>query len=307
MINFVVPKENTEVVSCYTNVIKAFINPILPHLKCKYQTANEAYNDAVNVIFFTEDGVFKEINADKTNGINVFMSHGIADKNWRTFARTDKFDYVFTSGDLWKEKLIKQGMNPDKILINGYTRLEETYKKQDTYEKKCKDKKTILFAPTHNNYYDNICIYDRYADLMELVKDKYNVLISNHPHNKDSRQITSDEYLEADVVIADFGSTIYEALSLDKPVVFLDYLVGNTICEKSNGSFEQYIYMNKIGYHASDINDAVFLIDEAINCGVDRISIEFINGILPKELRGNSGIITAKYLMEIDKKLQRDV
>jgi hypothetical protein len=79
----------------YKNVLNSMIDPILFYLK-NYSISNDCIENAINIHFFNEQKYYYE----KLNikGINVFMSHGIADKNWRNYERVKFFDYVCVSG-----------------------------------------------------------------------------------------------------------------------------------------------------------------------------------------------------------------
>jgi CDP-glycerol glycerophosphotransferase (TagB/SpsB family) len=313
MINFIQLKRKTDTCSLvYTKVVEKFINPILPYLD-NYTISHTTKEDAVNVIFFVEEHVFKDIEAERGKGINVFMCHGIADKKYRDFSRIKKFDYVFVNGDAWVDKLVKQGMSRDRILVNGYTRIEDTYNLKDTYVKKYNDKKTILFAPTHTGC---VTTYGKLDSVIEKLEPKYNVLVSSHPNNKQTREPSTNQYLEADVVVGDFGSSMYEAWSLGKPCVFADWVAGKPkvfgdrsivdIATKSfTGSFEDYIYRNQIGRHANNEDEFIKMIDIACEEGITNEEVSFIDGIFKKELRGNSGKVTASLLKELDNKLKK--
>lgn len=58
--------------------------------------------------------------------------------------------------------------------------------------------------------------------------------------------------------------------------------------------------MNDIGYHANGFVDLVFMIEEAMNNGIDDGVSEFMEGILPGRLRGCSGKVIAKFLIGLD-------
>lgn len=300
----------------YKKVINKFIEPILPYLDkygITYDINLECKNNAVNVLFFVEEGFCKKVKMYETNGINIVMIHGIADKGYRNFASVNKFDYVFTNGDLWVKKYISQGLNPEKILLNGYTRIEETYNNRHEYIKKYNNgKKTILLAPTHTNC---VTTNNKLNEIMDTLKDRYNIIESPHPYNKESIEPTGEEYLEADVVIVDFGSSIYESWTFDKPVVFADWIEGKPTVFKNKsirdiaingfkGSFESYIYESNIGRHA--LNETMFseMIEDACINGITQKERDFIDGIFNKNLRGDSGRVTASFLLEIHGKLK---
>jgi len=285
----------------YGNILKAFIDPIIANLnESEYTISKTTMSKAVNVIFFTEEKIFEKIGAKGDNRINVFITHGIADKNWRTAKATEKFNYVFVTGDAWKKKLIDNGMSKEKIYVGGYSRMDNIFNMKDTYKKQNNNgKKTILFAPTHNA---SVTTYGKLDNVINVLKQDYNVLISEHPYNKKNKKVTNNEFLEADIIVGDFGSSMYEGWALGKPSVLADWIMKNGIHQQYKGSFEDYIYQNGIGYHAMNEKHFIDLIHNASKNGITSTEINFIDGIFNKDLRGNSGKITAEMLREIRNK-----
>lgn len=295
MINFVVPN------SIYNKVVLSFVEPIIPHVK-QYSINNTAINNAINVIFFTENNYFNKHCKSLKNTKNVFITHGIADKNWRNAQKTAKFDYVFVSGDLWVDKLTKEGMCENKIKLGGYTRLDNIYNQKDTYVKTFDNgKKTILFAPTHNS--TRATSYNKLNDIIDSLKSQYNIIVSEHPANREDKSVTSNQFLEADVVVGDFGSSMYEAWTLGKPSVLPSWFMRDVIGSTFPSSFEDYIYKNSIGYHANSPTEFVNLIEKACNEGITKREVDFIDGIFNKDLRGCGGKATGDILLEIEKEL----
>jgi len=281
----------------YKNVLNSMIDPILFYLK-NYSISNDCIENAINIHFFNEQKYYYE----KLNikGINVFMSHGIADKNWRNYERVKFFDYVCVSGNLWYDKLCKQGMDKRKILITGYTKLDPIFKGK--YGKQNNDKPKILYAPTHNlkgwSVSGNASSYPEFLKYLDELSKDFEIIESYHPANNEG-QITFKPLIDADVVISDCSSIIYEAWALDKPVVFPDWLVKKEIQKVFRYSFEDYIYGKQLGYHASNTDELLELIKIAYENGIDKSAKVFIENIFPKELRGKSGLVTAQTLMRI--------
>ncbi|MGE5415323.1 MAG: hypothetical protein ACM3UZ_00895, partial [Acidobacteriota bacterium] len=122
---------------------------------------------------------------------------------------------------------------------------------------------------------------------------------SLHPFNKTDHQPTSKQLIDADVVISDIGSLVWEAWALDIPVVFPDWLVKERVLEKWPGSLTAKLYNDGIGYHADTLEQLPEKIDLALQRGITDAEKEIIDGVFPLELRGISGKVTALHLQHI--------
>jgi hypothetical protein len=65
------------------------------------------------------------------------------------------------------------------------------------------------------------------------------------------------------------------------------------------GSFEAQVYSERIGYHVDQPEDLHTVVQQALQHGITTKEEEFIEGILPRTLRGVSGIATARELMKL--------
>jgi CDP-glycerol glycerophosphotransferase (TagB/SpsB family) len=270
----------------YKNILDIFINSITKHLlPSDYIITGKFDKSCLNVTFFIESFFVHK---------HALIVHGLADKNYRNHPSINNFDYIFVSGELWKQKLISQGVNKNKIYITGFVKLDPLF--NDEYTKNKYDKPVILYAPSHTNCPSLQGKFEQYLDILST---KYHVLNSVHPYNKEDKKPTMQSLVDADVVISDCSSIIYESLSLGKPVVFADWLIKDEILNIYSNSFEEYIYKNNIGYHAKNFKEFIKQIDYALINGIDQKTEIFIEGIFPKCLRGNSGKTTAQILMEL--------
>lgn len=293
MINFI----NRATGWFYGNVLRSMIDPIKKHLpdcsESRYCT------DGINVHFFRE----KKSYFDKfeLKGKNVFISHGIADKNWRNAEFMDRFDYVFVSGPMWVDKLVKQGLSKDSIFIVGYTKLDPIF--QGDYQKANDNKKRILWGPTHNLRgwtSRNASSHPFLEPFLKQISSEYEIVTAPHPANAKGN-ITMQSLVNSDVVISDCSSVIYEAWALGKPVVFPDWLVKNDVIRLYPNSLEEQIYQEGIGYHVKEPEQLNAVIERALSEGITKREVEFIDGIFPPELRGKSGKATADVLEKIDR------
>lgn len=280
----------------YLKVLDSIIDPIIKYLPYgTYQKGTAFQDDMLNVSFFCEHIPHEG---------SIFLCHGIADKNYHNGGRVKDYDYIFVSGDSWKQKMLLQGVPQEKILINGYTKLDPLFNecRKIIYND---DKIRVLYAPTHNMLmyqdpgHNGVSCFPRLnKHLLSPPKD-IEVMTSIHPANKVSKKETSDVYNLCDVVISDVSSVVYEALALDIPVVFPDFLVKEPVFRVYPDSFEYQIYNEGIGYHANSVEHMWELIREAKQKGLDWKTVKFIDGIVNRETRGNAGEITAKELLRL--------
>ncbi len=283
--------------TAYVNVLASIISPITEHMSPDQYTITQArlcedntwkyeeQGDSLNVFFFVE----------QAPGNGVFISHGIADKNWRNADAVSSFDYVFVSGPLWADKLVRQGMDREKIYIAGYTKLDPIF--QGKIQRREREKSTVLWAPTHDSIRE-VSTYGRFEEYLPEIERLYDVETAVHPYN-DEAEITMQSLVDADAVIADSGSILYEAWALGKPVVFPDWLVKDAVTSLWPGSFEDLIYRQRIGYHARDIVELISMLGSAIKLGMTPAAGELIEGIFPTKLRGTSGHVTSSILLRL--------
>jgi CDP-glycerol glycerophosphotransferase (TagB/SpsB family) len=269
----------------YSMIVDSFISQIIPHLEdYVYDIPRKG---RVNVCFF---------HGDRKKKGKVFISHGIADKNWRDAKKVKGFDYVFVSGPLWVDKLTRQRLPGDKIIVAGYAKLDPIFRGE--IKRRPGDKKRILWAPTHGAIRSVSSCY-RMEQYLTRLPDDMELCISYHPANKKDKNITMQLLADADVVIGDSGSIAYEAMAMGKPVVYPDWLVKQGILAAFKGSFEEEIFQRGIGFHAAGPGDLIRTLRHAIESGIDDKTKNFIDGIFPPYLRGTSGKATADALRRI--------
>ena len=288
MINFILPNMEK-----YKLLLDEYINPIIDNLnKDKYKISDFAQEDCLNVHFFSEREYKNWVGFV---GKNIFIPHGIADKNSRNFDNTGDFDYLIVSGEYWKQKHILQGVNHEKIIIGGYPKMDNMFKlKKNTY-----NKPMILWCPTHNfSTHLNLTTYPDFINYInDIPFDDFIFKISQHPANKYNLKPTKQELIDADIIISDSGSMIYEAFTMNKHVIFPDWIVKDNILRVYNNTFESQIYEEDIGMHANSIEE---LLEFCYNPVFDKKIKKFIDGIFQKELRGKSGKAIAEILERKD-------
>lgn len=289
IINFIVPSE------CYGNILYSLINPILSYLP-NYTISKECIDNAINVHFFREEGYKKNVGLAKSKTINVFEAHGLACKNWHNSRHVQPFSCVFVSGQSLVDKYKKQGLTNTEVFITGYTKLDPIF--NGTYIKQKYDKPVVLFAPTHKTIED-VSLQDRFDSCLQKIEKEYVLICSQHPVYSESHNPTLQALCDADVVISDTSSLVYEAWSLGKHVIFADWLIKDGVIKYFPNSFESQIYCNNIGLHLE--NDSLLMnnIEYALNHPIQQNVIDFIDGIFSPELRGHSGKKHAEKLIEL--------
>jgi len=273
-IRFLVRKGNYEIVD------RAHVEPILEHLEggeIAYGPTSEALNVSLSWEVFPK--------------ADVFLSHGLADKNWRNADKMSGYGYILVSGPAWKEKLIGQGISPDAISVVGYPFLDPVSDLERSRE-------LLVWAPTHKAT-SEVTTEGRFSEaLVDRLGKEFPLEIVSHPVG--SKRLSRDVLPRAAVVIADAGSTLYEAWAFGIPVVFPDWLVKEAVLKKWPGSFEAAIYERGLGWHANSEGELIDLVREVWKTGELGTGVEeFMEGILPSELRGCSGEVAAKELTRL--------
>lgn len=280
-INFIIPNP-----SFYTNVIRSIIDPIRIHLPDSV-ISEVAIEDAVNVHYFREEEYLDSVHFDK--GTSVFMSHGIAAKNWRDAQYMKPFDYVCVPGPMWKNKLIDDGIPAEQLLEVGFPKLDPIFQGKLYRTQTFKPHKTVLYAPTHARGFPECSSYPGFMDLIGRFPKDFQVISSPHPVHKKSQMPTLQELVDADAIISDASSIIFEAWALSKPVIFPDWLVKDGILDFWPDSFLAEIFRKNIGYHAESFGELIEYVHLAFEQGIDREAKAFIDEYFPCWLRGSSG------------------
>ena len=244
---------------------------------------------------------------------DVFFSHGIGDKNYWKGNKIQDYKYVFVPGPAWENRMRNTGYKGE-IFICGYTKLDpliNIQKQKESIKKNSKPK--ILWAPTHGYHSNNKgrSSYPAFLRYIDQIPNDYDVITSLHPtskmHNQKKQLPTTNELLEADIVIADAGSTLYEAWILEKPVIFPDWICAKDIMnnfKKDYTNFEYQIYSKQIGYHAKSMEHMIKLFDIALSDGMRDLENEFIEDIYPSNIRGKAGEIAAKQILDLADRLK---
>ena len=267
---------------------------------------DRAYREgAVNFTLFIRD------HAD------VILSHGLADK--RYFFRREEgrprdrminsFQHVLVPGVWMKDRLLEAEdvtLQPNQVHVVGWPRLDLLIEQQAAYRTadlpRTERRPRVLWAPTHDYrkrgpQQRSTSSYPDFERYLPALEELFDVQVALHPRNRKDKRPTSDQLLWADYVVSDFGTMVYEAWALGKPVFFPYWIMGELIVEYLKGSAEAQIFSQRIGYHADSIDELVAMLREDPKVGGDVTT--FMADYLDPTTIGTSGRRTAELLDDI--------
>ncbi|WP_434566499.1 CDP-glycerol glycerophosphotransferase family protein [Vibrio chagasii] len=287
----------------YQKVQKSISHPIAIHLDKKNFLSTSLYHPkCINFTYFIRQEA------------DVLMSHGVADKNYLSMKDTDgrminKFEHIFVPGPWLKKKLLSLDgvkLSPEQIHVVGWPRLDVLLAQRKLYLKKSnvtEKKMNVLWAPTHDYRKrgaekESTSSYPKFEEYTVEMSQKYHYTVALHPRNRKSKAATESSLSEADFVVSDFGTMVYEAWALGIPVIFPRWILKDRVIKYVKGSAEAYIFENNIGLHADSIEDVHRFISEGKPVGED--VKEFMQEYLPSEYLGQSGRLIAEKLSDIN-------
>lgn len=309
--NFCYDSSNQHKGNAYIYAIEALSGPIKEYLN------NSTYLEkpgpgpdgkAVNIRYFSSMRINQQ-GKTRVGPHDVFYSHGIADKRYWIGSRIKEFKYAMVPGPAWTKRMKNTGYTGE-IFEVGYTKLDPIFKaKKLKKDIKQSDEINVLWLPTHGycNKNKGRSSFPEFLKHLGELDSRFNFIHSMHPTTKKGenkkQNPTLKEYLNSNVVIiADAGSTLYEAWALDIPVVFPDWICKKDILNQfknDKDNLEYMIYNKSIGYHAKNIKEMNRMIEKAATNGMKDEEKEFIENIFPKKYHGNSGKRAAKILTDI--------
>lgn len=244
---------------------------------------------------------------------DVVMSHGVADKNymWTRDGQGKRFanqrQHLLVPGPWLRDRLLASGaihLGPDQIHIVGWPRLDALLAEVPRPGRRLfgEPKPRVLWAPTHNRRKrgetarstSSFPVFENY--LRALSRFAW-VDVSVHPSNRTDRTPTGASMPRADIVIADFGTTVYEAWALGKPVIFPRWLLADRISEYMPHTAEAHIFGNRIGYHPDSFDEMVDIVKSRPVITPDVTA--FIDDYLDPQYLGRSGARVAEVLTEL--------
>lgn len=249
----------------------------------------------------------------------VLMSHGVADKRYLFISGGEgparhrlinERKHVLVPGEWLKRRLLRHRgveLRDDQVHCVGWPRLDRLLRQQQALaatrvNAEPASRKKLLWAPTHDKNRrgeerDSTSSYPEFEQHLPALRELFDVDVSVHPRNRKSKKPTLNKLLEADIVVSDFGTMVYEAWALGKPVIFPHWLVGERIIHHLHGSAEAEIFSKRIGLHADSIDDLIGMAETATS--PDANVMAFLNEYLDPRYTGSSGARIAQLLLTL--------
>ncbi|AUQ68767.1 CDP-glycerol glycerophosphotransferase family protein [Phaeobacter inhibens] len=117
-------------------------------------------------------------------------------------------------------------------------------------------------------------------ELKALLAPHCDLRISLHPSNRHNKAPVTNDLLDADLVISDYSSVLYEAWAIGKPVAFPRWLFGDRIIAHAPYSAEGHILQNRIGLHPEtpeELRSLLQAVPPAPGDDVDRFMDDYLD------------------------------
>lgn len=296
----------------YIGIQNQIQSAIARHLPASALTTSigEYCDDALNLSLFIR------------NSADVLMSHGVADKRY-LFMRTDEvgdrlvnsFAHVLVPGAWLRRRLLACDdieLTPDRIHVVGWPRLDlllDRHRAISAQDPPAAERRLrVLWAPTHDYRKRGVerrstSSYPEFEQHLPILRERFDVQVSLHPRNRKDKQPTNGQLLWADCVISDFGTMVYEAWALGKPVIFPRWILSDRIQLYLEGSAEAHIFTRNLGLHPRSIDELVDMLTEmprSLGPDVDAFLADYLE---PRYL-GRSGRRVAQILDDLRYGLQ---
>jgi hypothetical protein len=243
---------------------------------------------------------------------DVFLSHGLADKRYM-WLRDDageyllnRFQAVLVPGPWLRDRLIASrgiSLRPEQIHVVGWPRLDtllEMQRARHAVDLPRADRRPrVLWAPTHDHRKRgperrSTSSYPEFEQYLPALEEHCDVQVSLHPRNRTDKAPTGSQLVWADYVVSDFGTMVYEAWALGKPVIFPRWILEDRVVTYLPKSAEAHIFRNDIGLHPRSIDELLGLVRTDAPLGTEVHS--FMAEYLDPSAHGRSGMRAAAAL-----------
>ena len=273
----------------YANVQEQIFNLIEAQLTpgSVTHTIEDAVAGAVNLSLFIRQG--RDNDSGHRVPADVILAHGIADKRYfftqdstTQLPLANEYEYLLVPG-MWHVNRIIEGSyrkNPhyqitvlqEQVKNVGWLRLDPLLAEATGSDSEPHHRLRVLWAPTHNvitgtneKTVEEIApsSFPGFKKHVKQMAARYIFRVSLHPRNREDRTPTGNQLVWADVIVSDFGTMVYEAWALGKPVIFPRWAMDvDALISRNPLSAESYIYRNRIGLHPESFAEMQQMLDE---------------------------------------------
>lgn len=247
----------------------------------------------------------------------VVMSHGLADKSY-LFVRhhetgeplLNSFEHVLVPGQWHRHRILERAkgknrrgrilLGEDNVHVVGWPRLDPLVRAGGHVRAPVVDRPLrLLWAPSHDNTRIGsgrraLSSYPAFEEHLPRLQQEFDVRVSLHPRNRSDKAPTQGAMAWADIVIGDFGTTLYEGWALDKCVIMPTWLIPPDIGTRMRHTAEAYVYRTGIGNHAGSIDELIEMAHA--NEAPDRAVKTFMDDYLEPQHLGTSARRIAQVL-----------
>ncbi|MGH3424826.1 MAG: hypothetical protein ACRDO8_08865 [Nocardioidaceae bacterium] len=298
----------------YRQVQRQLMGRITRHLPDgSWTTTRRTYVEgALNFTFFVD------FEAD------VLMSHGAADKNYHWRRTEDGTEYLnnvqrrtdlLVPGPFLRERIVASDvldLDAEHVHSVGWPRLDLLIRRQDARRRAEREqpalqrwrqrrrRKRVLWAPTHDwvRRSTPVSSYPDFLPYVERLEQYFDVSVSLHPRNRRTNTPTRAPLLDADVVITDFGTMLYEGWVLGKQVIFPDWIIGEAMAYHCPRSSENKIFRERLGLHPDNFEAMMDMIEQGT--GLDERAVAHRDHYLDPLHHKHSGKRIADLLLAMD-------
>jgi hypothetical protein len=293
-----------------------YLSPIMQHLPPEHAVVSRQPRPGsahVNV-YMNHRGIYRR-DLYRGERWSVQISHGIASKGYRNGVKVKDFRTIVVPGPAHYREVVGSGVMARRVKQLGYPKLDPVHRGEVASPWPARDGRVrVLWAPTHGGgserYPDGNTLapsarattwWARDELLGLLDPDRHLVMEAPHPRHSPGRRATLEQYVGADVVLADGGSTMYEAWASSLPVVFADWITAERNLTRGRGMLlEHRVYADPIGWHVAEPAQFAATVDAAAAAGISPREVRFAQRVLPLEFRGVGGKLHAEFLMSLE-------
>ncbi|MGH1576465.1 CDP-glycerol glycerophosphotransferase family protein [Planktotalea sp.] len=245
---------------------------------------------------------------------DVFLNFDLSDrraliqKDYDGVPLASYFKHLLVPGRWSRNALLSDSetaLQPDQVFITGSPRIDflrDLAAKRPSPEGPLK----VLFCPLHSNWFDAdgqvMSCDEEFSPLLPMLEDLCTVTKVVDQRNLPGKKPVTQELLDADVIITDYTSVMFEAWALGKPVIFPRWIAGNRVVIKAAKTAEAHVYREKIGHHPTSLVEMRALLEQGrelgLGEGVDAFMDEYLYNYDPSKNAAQTTAQTLEFIAD---------